>query len=209
MSGTGRRRGVRLLWTALAVPASAALTATAFGVVYGASLTPVGWRNTMVLGFGGVLLCGALVAVAFGLYDLRDKSTGTRETAVAVCVAVTMFVCWIALKDHQLHERGRPVQAVVTALQAGGGVYDAETEAVVADVSHHRPLGAIGAGKLAVGDQVTVTVDPQGRYGVSAGPPPDDIAWLWTLAALIAALQALLTASIGFSAAKERWASTG
>ncbi|MFJ8158061.1 hypothetical protein [Streptomyces sp. NPDC094468] len=35
-------------------------------------------------------------------------------------------------------------------------------------------------------------------------PPPDDIAWLWTLAALIAALQALLTASIGFSAAKER-----
>ncbi|MER7938189.1 MULTISPECIES: hypothetical protein [unclassified Streptomyces] len=128
------------------MPASAALTATAFGVVYGVSLTPVGWRNTMVLGFGGVLLCGALVAVAFGLYDLRDKSTGTRETAVAVCVAVTMFVCWIALKDHQLHERGWPVQAVVTALQAGGGVYDAETEAVVADVSHHCPLGAIGAG---------------------------------------------------------------
>jgi hypothetical protein len=46
------------LWAVLAVPASAALTAIAFGLVYGASLTPVGWRNPFVMGFAGVVVFG-------------------------------------------------------------------------------------------------------------------------------------------------------
>ncbi|WP_405914948.1 hypothetical protein [Streptomyces sp. NBC_00728] len=204
MSTTGRKWAVRLSWAALAVPASTALTAIAFGLVHGASQTPVGWRNTMVLGFGGLVLVGGLAGLAFVLYDLREESSGVRETAVAVCVAVSMFVGWIALENQVLHERGRPVRAVVTALKPSPGVYDAGTEALLADASHHRPLGAIGAGNLAVGDHLTVTVDPRGRYGVSAGPPPAAAEWLWQLTALIAAIQALLMASIGFSAARER-----
>ncbi|WBO68998.1 hypothetical protein [Streptomyces camelliae] len=193
---------------ALAVPASAMLTAIAFGLVYGASLTPVGWRNTFVMGFVGVVLVGGLIGLAFVLYDFRtentEESARIREIAVAVCVAVTMFVGWIVLKDQALHERGRPVPAVVTALQGSASPFDAGTEAILADASHHQPLGAIGAGDLAVGDHITVTVDPRGRYGVSAGPPPANPEWLWTLSALIAVVQALLVASIGFSAARAR-----
>ncbi|MGW2835789.1 hypothetical protein [Streptomyces sp. NPDC001286] len=49
---------MRVLWAALAVPVSAALTALAFSLVYGASLTPFGWRNTIVMGFAGVVLVG-------------------------------------------------------------------------------------------------------------------------------------------------------
>ncbi|MFD8719103.1 hypothetical protein ACFV2H_14105 [Streptomyces sp. NPDC059629] len=157
------------------MPASAMLTAIAFGLVYGASLTPVGWRNTFVMGFVGMVLGGGLIGLAFVLYDFRtenpEESVHVQEIAVAICVAVTMFVGWIVLKDHALHERGRPVRAVVTALQASARPFDAGTEAVLADASHH-PLGAIGAGDLAVGDHITVTIDPRGRYGVSAGPPP-------------------------------------
>jgi hypothetical protein len=209
VSTTGRRWAVRLLWAALGVPVSAALTALGFSLVYGASLTPVGWRNTMVLGFGGVVAVGGLMGLAYVLYDFRSESIeggeiAVRETAVAVCLAVTMLVCWSALENQVLHERGRAVRAVVTTLRPRTGVYDAGTEAVLADASHHRPLGVIGAGRLAVGSHVTVTVDPRGRYGVSAGPPPATQQWLWKLTALIAALQALLTASIGFSAARER-----
>ncbi|MFF2364162.1 hypothetical protein ACFVU0_15840 [Streptomyces sp. NPDC058122] len=142
--------------------------------------------------------------MALALHDLRDESDGTREAAVAVCLAVTMFVCWSALEYQTLHERGRPVRAVVTALRPSTGVYDAGTEAMVADASRHRPLGAIDAGDLAVGSRLTVTVDPRGRYGVIPGPPPATPGWLWTTAAVIAALQALPTAPIGFSAARER-----
>jgi hypothetical protein len=115
-----------------------------------------------------------------------------------------MCVGWIVLKDQALHERGRPVRAVVTTLENSSGVFDSGTEAVLADATHHQPLGAIGAGGLVVGDHLTVTVDPRGRYGVSAGPPPGNPEWLWTLSALIAVGQALLTASIGFSAARAR-----
>lgn len=207
MSTTERRWLVRFSWAALGVPASAMLTAIAFGLVYGVSLTPVGWRNTFVMGFVGMVLGGGLLGLAFVLYDFRtqnpEESVHVQEIAVAICVAATMFVGWIALEDHALHERGRPVRAVVTALQASAGPFDAGTEAVLADASHH-PLGAIGAGDLAVGDHITVIVDPRGRYGVSAGPPPADPGWLWTLSALIAVVQALLTASIGFSAARAR-----
>ncbi|WP_316781006.1 hypothetical protein [Streptomyces sasae] len=189
------------------MPASAALTAIAFGLVYGASLTPVGWRNTLVMGFVGVMLVGGLMGLAFVLYDFRtentEESAQVREIAVAICVAVTVFVGWIVLKDQALHERGRPVRAVVTALEGSASPFDAGTEAILADASHH-PLGAIGAGDLAVGDHISVTVDPRGRYGVSAGPPPGNPEWLWTLSALIAVVQALLVASIGFSAARAR-----
>ncbi|MBK3562164.1 hypothetical protein [Streptomyces sp. MBT62] len=198
---------MRLLWTALAVLVSAALTGIAFGVVYGASLTPVGWRNPMVLGFGALVLAGALGGLGFLLYDIRgDDIWGipVRETAVAACVAATMLVCWMALEDQALHERGRAVRAVVTDLRPSTGVYDAGTNAVLADAAHHRRLGVIGAGHLAVGDLLTVTVDPRGRYGVSAGPPPATPEWLWDLAAVIAAVQALFTASLGFSAARVR-----
>ena len=200
---------MRLLWTALAVPVSAALTGIAFGVVYGASLTPVGWRNPMVLGFGALVLAGALGGLGFVLYDVRgDDSRGweipVRETAVVACVAATVLVCWLALEDQALHERGRAVRAVVTDLRPSSGVYDAGTEAILADAAHHRRLGVIGAGHLAVGDRLTVTVDPRGRYGVSAGPPPAAPEWLWDLSAVIAAVQALFTASLGFSAARGR-----
>ncbi|MEV0736574.1 hypothetical protein AB0I51_11475 [Streptomyces sp. NPDC050549] len=200
---------MRLLWTALAVPVSAVLTGMAFGVVYGASLTPVGWRNPMVLGFGALVLAGALLGLAFVLYDFRGDSTRgweipLRETAVAACVAVTMLVCWLALKDQALHERGRAVRAVVTDLRPSTGVYDAGTDAILADAAHHRRLGVIGAGHLAVGDRLTVTVDPRGRYDVSAGPPPAAPGWMWDLSAVIATVQALFTASLGFSAAAGR-----
>ncbi|MFD6552462.1 hypothetical protein [Streptomyces sp. NPDC058398] len=161
---------MRLLWAALAVLVSAA--PTAFGFVYAASLTPVGWRNTMVLGFGGLVMVEGLAGLAFALYDFREESTGVRETAVAVCVAVRMLVGWIALDNQVLYERGRPVRTVVTALKPGPSVCDAGTEALLADASYHRPLGAIGAGNLAVGDHLTVTADPRVRYGVNAGPPP-------------------------------------
>ncbi|MFI6408253.1 hypothetical protein [Streptomyces sp. NPDC050548] len=207
MSATGRRRAVRLLWTALAVPVSAALTGIAFGLVYGASLTPVGWRNPMVLGFGALVLAGALGGLGFVLYDIRGddiRGIPVRETAVAACVAATMLVCWMALKEQALHERGRAVRAVVTDLRPSAGVYDAGTEAVLADAAHHRRLGVIGAGHLAVGDRLIVTVDPRGRFSVSAGPPPATPEWLWDLAAVIAAVQALFTASLGFSAARVR-----
>ncbi|MGX9889219.1 hypothetical protein [Streptomyces sp. NPDC002276] len=208
MSATGRRWALRLLWTVLAVPVSAALTAIAFGLVYGASLTPVGWRNPMVLGFGALVLAGALGGLAFVLYDVRGDDSGwaipVRETAVAACVAATMLVCWLALKDQALHEHGRAVRAVVTDLRPSTGVYDAGTNAVLADAAHHRRLGVIGAGHLAVGDRLTVTVDPRGRYGVSAGPPPATPEWLWDLSAVLAAIQALFTASLGFSAATGR-----
>ncbi|MFJ9251091.1 hypothetical protein [Streptomyces sp. NPDC101776] len=209
MSTTGRRWTARLSWAALGVLVSAALTALGFGLVYGASLTPVGWRNTMVLGFGGIVAIGGLMGLAFVLYDFRRENIEgsaipVRETAVAVCLAVTMLVCWSALKYEALHERGHAVRAIVTALEPSPAVYDAGTEAVLVDAAHHRPLGAIGAGHLTVGSHLTVTVDPQGRYGVSAGPPPATPVWLWKPTALIAALQALLTASIAFSAAKER-----
>ncbi|MEW1648152.1 hypothetical protein [Streptomyces sp. NPDC091219] len=204
MSTDARGWAARLSWTALAVPVSAALTALGFGLVYGAAQTPVGWRNTMVLGFGGIVALGALAGLAFVLYDLRDESNAVREIAVAVCLALTMLGCWSALKYEVLHERGRAVRAVVTALEPSSGVYDASTEAVLVDAAHRRPLGAIGAGHLAVGSELTVTVDPRGRYGVSAGPPPAPRRWLWKVTALIATLQALLTASLGFSVAKER-----
>ncbi|MFE2533105.1 hypothetical protein [Streptomyces sp. NPDC059371] len=92
----------------------------------------------------------------------------------------------------------------MTALRPGTGVYDAGTEAIPADASHHRPPGTIDAGNLAVGSHLTVPVDPRGRYGVSPRPSPATPEWLWTTAAVIAALPALLTASIGFGAARER-----
>ncbi len=41
---------MRFSWAALALPVSVALTAIAYGLVHGASLTPVGWRNTLVMG---------------------------------------------------------------------------------------------------------------------------------------------------------------
>ncbi|XUL85754.1 hypothetical protein ACQ86D_02805 [Streptomyces galilaeus] len=172
MSATGRRWAVRLLWTALAVPVSAVLTAMAFGLVYGASLTPAGWRNPVVLGIGALMLAGALGGPAFVLYDIRSDTRGwvipVRETAVAACVAATMLVCWLALKDQALHERGRAVRAVVTDLRPSTSVYDAGTNAVLADAAHHRRLGVIGAGHLAVGDRLTVTVDP--RAGTASAP---------------------------------------
>ncbi|MEV7394644.1 hypothetical protein [Streptomyces sp. NPDC091215] len=86
MSTTGRRWVVRFSWAALAVPTSAALTAIAFGLVYGASLTPVGWRNTFVMGFVGVMLVGGPMRLAFVLYDFRtentEESAQVREVAV-------------------------------------------------------------------------------------------------------------------------------
>ncbi|MFK0111720.1 hypothetical protein [Streptomyces sp. NPDC091217] len=137
MSTTGRRWVVRFSWAALAVPTSAALTAIAFGLVYGASLTPVGWRNTFVMGFVGVMLVGGPMRLAFVLYDFRtentEESAQVREVAVAICVAVTMFLGWIVLKDLALHERGRPVRAVVTALEGSASPFDAGTEAILAD----------------------------------------------------------------------------
>ncbi|MHA6764974.1 hypothetical protein [Streptacidiphilus sp. PAMC 29251] len=205
MSTTGRRWAVRLLWAALSVPGSAAVTAFAFGLVYGASLTPVGWRNALVLAFVGALVIGGLLGLAFVLYEWREADTaGVREIAVAGCVALTMLLCWNAVRDQALHDRGRPVQAVVTALRGSSGADDGGMVATLADASDHRLLGSIAAGSLAVGNHVTVTVDPRGRYDVSAGSPPGSPEGLWVLSALIAALQALIAASIGFSAARAR-----
>ncbi|MEU6555195.1 hypothetical protein ABZ915_33680 [Streptomyces sp. NPDC046915] len=195
----------RVAWAVLAVPASAIVTAGAWGIAYGVANTP-NWWNPLVVGFGAMLALAGLLALVgllmILLEDWHDREYGKLEIVAAVCVALTTWTFCSAVHQQALHDRGRAVQAVVASLHPTEDEFGGDTgnAAVLKDSSGRTLSGQIDAGRLAVGDTVTATVDPRGKYGVQVGSPPQAPERLWELAAVLAALQALLCAAIGFSA---------
>ncbi|MEU2776466.1 hypothetical protein ABZ646_26960 [Streptomyces sp. NPDC007162] len=195
---------VRALWTALAVPASALVTAGSFGIAYAVAEAPDRWASQLVF-VGAVLAVGCLIGLVFLLLD-SHREFGKLDVVAAVCVALTTATFVYALEQQALHDRGRVERAVVTSVfQAGGagGLSDGGPVARLADLSGHRLAGTVGAGHLAVGDRLTVTVDPEGKFPVRRGPRPGPPTLWWGIAAVPAACQALLYAAMGFSTARQ------
>ena len=204
-----RSWGRRITWAVLAVPASAIVTAGAWGIAYGVGRTPA-WWNPLVVSFGALIAVGALLGLvavlAILLEDWHDRDYGKLEILAAVCVGLTTWALCSALHQQALHDRGRVERAVVASVHPTGdgmGQFTGNV-AVVKDSSGRTLAGQIDAARLAVGDSVTVTVDPDGKYGVEAGLPPGAPELVWEAAAALAALQALLCAAIGFFAAGPR-----
>lgn len=195
---------VRALWTVLAVPASALVTAGSFGIAYGVARAPGWWASQLVF-VGAVLAVGCLIGLVFLLLD-RYREFGKLDVVAAVCVALTTAAFVYALEQQALHDRGRVERAVVTSVfhaDGAGGLSDGGQVARLADLSGHRLPGTVGAAHLAVGDRLTVTVDPEGKFPVRRGPRPGTPTFWWQISAVPAACQALLSAAIGFSTARQ------
>ncbi|MEU9451591.1 hypothetical protein [Streptomyces sp. NPDC048277] len=203
---TTRRRKwtVRGLWTVLAVPASALVTAGSFGIAYGAVEAP-GWWASSVVFVMALVATGCLIGLVGLLLD-PHREFGKPDLVAAVCVALTTATFTYALQQQALHDRGRIEQAVVTSVyyvDGGGGLSDGGRVARLADRSGRELAGTVSAGHLAVGDRLTVTVDPEGRLAVQRGSRPGTPRLWWEISALPAALQALVCSAIGFSTARQ------
>lgn len=207
--GTARLRKwtVRGLWTVLAVPASALVTAGSFGIAYGVDSTPDRWP-TVLLFVGALVATGCLLGLVGLLLDAH-REFGKLDVVAAVCVVLTTATFTYALQQQALHDRGRVERAVVTSVfQAGGagGLSDGGRVARLADPSGRPLTGTVGAGSLAVGDRLTVTVDPEGRFAVRRGARPATPRFWWAVSAATAAVQALVCSVIGYSTAvRNEW----
>lgn len=195
---------MRTLRAVLAIPASAIVTAGAWGIAYGVANTPNSW-NPMWIGFGALLalagLLGLVCVLAVLLENWMRRQYGLLEIGAALCVALTTGTLCYAMEWQALHDHGRLIKAVVVsehpAEDESGG--DNGNEAILKDTSGHTLAGHIDARRLVVGDTLTVVVDPHGKYGVHRGPIPQAPKLFWQLAAALAVLQALLCAVIGFT----------
>ncbi|MEW1771956.1 hypothetical protein [Streptomyces sp. NPDC086777] len=197
-----RKWSVRTLWTVLAVPASALVTAGSFGIAYGVAGTPDWWSSLLIF-VGVVVATGCLIGLV-GLLLHPHREFGKLDVVAAVCVALTTAMFTYTLEQQALHDRGRVEKAVVTSVDysdGAGGLSDGGPVARLADLSGHRLVGTVGAGGLAAGDRLTVTVDPEGRFAVHRGPRPGTPRLEWEATALVAAFQALISSVIGFSTA--------
>ncbi|MFD8816856.1 hypothetical protein ACFV23_36565 [Streptomyces sp. NPDC059627] len=197
-----RKWTVRVLWTVLAVPASALVTAGSFGIAYGVASTPARWASLLVF-VGALVATGCLIGLVGLLLDAH-REFGKPDVVAAVCVALTTAVFTYALEQQALHDRGRVEQAVVTSVyyaDGAGGLGAGGRVARLADLSGHRLAGTVSAEGLATGDRLTVTVDPEGRFAVHRGSRPAAPRLWWEAAALLAALQALICSVTGFSTA--------
>lgn len=195
----------RALGAVVAVPASALLTVGSFGIAYGAASTSRAsiWWLPLVLVLAAAIGIGFLIFLAVCLLSAFADDLGVLGRAVAYCVVLTTGAFFYALQVQAMHDRGQVERAVVTAVKYSSdstGMGSDEWTAQLTDLSG-RKLGSVDGSNLDVGDHLTVTVDPKGRFGVAQGSPPAKPRHLWDVAALLAVLQALLSSAKGFSTA--------
>jgi hypothetical protein len=198
-----RKWTVRVLWSVVAVPASALVTAGSFGIAYGVACTPNQWPSLLVA-TAALVAVGCLLGLAALPLDAH-REFGKLDAVAAVCVVLTTLTFAYALEEQALDDRGRVEQAVVTSVFFGddaGGLSNGGRVASVADLSGHKLVGTVDADGLAVGQRVTVTVDPEGKFRVHRGPRPETAYFWWEVSAVLGVSQALICSAIGFSTAR-------
>jgi hypothetical protein len=207
--GTKPERRVRLLrwvaragWALLALPTAALVTAAEYGIAYAAFLTPEQFGSVLV-GIAGV---GILVSLLFlAMSELADREPfAPFEWVVALCMALVTGVLAAGVSQQTMHDRGRVEHAVVVAVLPDQGENTSGFYARLADLSGRPIPGTVPADDgLAVGDHLTVTVDPKGQVPPYRGGRPTGAGFFWEVAAGLAVLQALLLVVEGLFVAEE------
>jgi hypothetical protein len=182
---------------------AALVTGAEYGIAYAAFLTPEQFGSVLV-GIAGV---GILVSLLFlAMPELADREPfAPFEWVVALCMVLVTGVLAAGVSQQALHDRGRVEHAVVTAVRPDEGENSSGFYARLADLSGRPIPGTVPADDgLAVGDHVTVTVDPEGQVPLYRGARPPGAGGYWAVAAGLAILQALLLVVEGLFAAEER-----
>ena len=186
----------------LALPLAAVVAAAEFGIAYAAYLVPGSFASAAV-GMAGVSgLLGLLFFAAY-LLEIEDEPGLLPSWWVLACSAAVLTGVFAAgLGQQAMHDRGRVERAIVVALRPSGES-DVSYSETLTDLSGRPIPGMVSDDSLKVGDRITVTVDPKGMAPLHLGSRPPASRFWWTLAAVLAGLQAMTLVIMGMLSAVE------